>query len=116
MRAGFTVVATQNQQFPDFRKRKPKPLSASNKLDSLHIVPTKQTKSPFGTEWLIEEPLLLVEPDGVNTQSRFFGNPADLHRVPHLPPGYTLESTPESSFILRCPAEQTAPGESLIAA
>ena len=95
-----TFFTLDYQYFPDFRKRKSQPLSATNKLNSLNILRVEESKAAFRTRRSFQKALFFIEPDGVHAQSRLFGHLSDLNPAPgHTFPKYTLESTSESSSL-----------------
>src|SRR5579885_247693 len=78
--AGRHSIPLQQQQFANLFQRKAKFLSILDQFERLDLAFTEQTESTFGPGWTLQEPLLFIEPDGVDAQTGFSRHLADSRR------------------------------------
>lgn len=97
MRAGLNLLTLEEQQLANLLEREPKPLCALDEPDPLDVPRAEQTKAALGSRRPLQEALLFIESDGIDSQTGLLGDSANLNPAPsHMISGYTLESAPES--------------------
>ncbi len=100
VRTGGHFAAAENQKLSNLAEREAEFLSTTNEVYTPHIACAEQPEPSVRPRGMFEEPLFLVETDGVNGKPGLVRHLPDLKPLRHTGlryPAYTLERTPESS-------------------
>ena len=88
MRAGFTLPVLQIEQLPDVTERESQFLGFADKPQRLNVVGAEETETTLGSRRWFQQPLPLIETDGVDAEARRLGDFTDLEAVVHLCHGH----------------------------
>lgn len=97
MGAGPIRVALNRKQLTDFVERKSELLRLLDEFEVGHLPVVIEAVPPLRPRRARQQPRLLIEPDGIDSQAGSFRNMANMQRGVHHSQAYSLDLTPESS-------------------
>ena len=90
------LLALKRQKLSDLGKREAQLLCAADKLQAFDIAILEETEAAVSSKLPLQQPLLLVKANGIDTDTGFFGYSADLHLRNFIQGEYTLWSSVQS--------------------